>query len=169
MNIPGVALAIQAEALGGVVTAAELDDIGTELAQAPPVLRAVQGLEPASGKGVTGGHAVGEEFGEWEAGLEVGGVLSKLPGEFLGILVEEPIAIAAVLPLGEVLGADRFAGEIRGHDVLDFGKGVEPGHEVFALVAIVNAAIQLVADVAGEAGDFSGAGGVHTGRLRVES
>jgi hypothetical protein len=37
LMVAGEALAIEAEAPGGVVSATELDDIGTEFAQAPPL------------------------------------------------------------------------------------------------------------------------------------
>ena len=151
-----------------MVTATELDGVGTEFAQAPPLLGAVLFGERAGGESVTGGDAVGEEVSNREVGVEVGGVLGKLPGERQGFLLEEPIPVAALLPLGEVLGADGFTDENGGHDGLDFGKGVEPGGQVFGLLAVVEAAIQLVADAAGEAGYFAGASGVHTGLLGVE-
>jgi len=168
LEAAGEALTIEAEALGGVVTATELDDVGTELTQATPLPGAVLGWERAGGKGVTGGEAVGEEVGKGEAGLEAGGVLGELPREVQGGLFEEPIAVAAVLPLGEVLGADGFAGELGGHDGLDFRKGVKPGGEVFALVAVADPAVQLVAEVLGETGDFSSAGGIHAGLIGVD-
>jgi hypothetical protein len=123
----GESIAIEAEALGSLVTATELDDVGTDFAQAPPLLGAVLCGERAGGEGVTGGDAVGEEVSNREVGLEMSGVLGKLPGERRDFLLEEPIPVAALLPLGEVLGADGFAGENGGHDGLDFGKGVEPG------------------------------------------
>jgi hypothetical protein len=163
------ALTIEAEALGSVVTATELDGVGTEFAQAPPLLGAVLCGERAGGESVTGGDAVGEEVSNREVGVEVSGVLGKLAGERQGFLLEKPISVAALLPFGEVLGADVFASENGGHDGLNLGKGVEPGGEAFGLLAVVEAAVQLVADVAGEAGDFAGAGGVHTGLLRAES
>jgi hypothetical protein len=165
----GEAIAIEAEALGGVVTATELDGVGTEFAQAPPLLGAVLCGECAGGEGVTGGNGVGEEVSNREVGVEVSGVLGKLPGKRQGFLLEEPIPVAALLPFREVLGEDGFTGENGGHDGLDFGKGVEPGGQVFGLLAVVKAAVQLVADAAGEAGDFAGASGVHTGLLRAES
>jgi hypothetical protein len=163
------ALRIEAEALGSVVTATELYGVGTEFAQAPPLLGAVLCGERAGGESVTGGDALGEEVRNREVGVEVSGVLGKLAGERQGFLLEEPIAIAALLPLGEALGADGSAGENGGHDGLNLGKGVEPGDQVFGLLAVVEAAVQLVADAAGEAGDFAGASGVHAGLLRAES
>jgi hypothetical protein len=163
------ALRIETEALGSVVTATELDGVGTEFAQAPPLLGAVRCGERAGGESVTGGNGVGEEVSDREAGAEARGVLGKLPGERQGFLLEEPISVAALPPLGEVLGADGSAGEDGRHDGLNLGKGVEPGGQVFGLLAIVEAAVQLIADAAGEAGDFAGASRVHTGLLRAES
>jgi hypothetical protein len=167
--VAGEAIAIEAEALGSVVTATELDGVSTELPQAPPLLGAVLCGERAGGESVTGGDAVGEEVSNREVGVEVSGVLGKLPGERQGFLLEEPISVAALPPLGEVLGAYGFTGENGGHDGLNLGKGVEPGGQVFGLLAVVEAAVQLVADAAGEAGDFAGASGVHTELLRAES
>lgn len=125
--VAGEALAVEAEALGSVVTATELDGVGTEFAQAPPLLGAILFGERAGSESVAGGDAVGEEVSNREVGVEVSGVLGKLPGERQGFLLEEPIPVAALLPLGEVLGADKFTGEKGSHDGLNLGKGVEPG------------------------------------------
>jgi hypothetical protein len=38
-----------------------------------------------------------------------------------------------------------------------FGEGVEPIDEIFGGVAVVEAEVELLADGAGEAGDFAGA------------
>lgn len=132
----------EAEALGGVVPATELDGIGAELAQAPPLFGAERRGEGGGGESVTGGDGVGEGIGHREVRRVAGGVPGKLAGERQGLLLEEPILVAALLPLREVLGADRFAGESGGKDGLDLGEGVEPGGEAFALLAVVEAAVQ---------------------------
>jgi hypothetical protein len=79
--VAGEAIAIEAEAFGSVVTATELDSVGTEFAQAPPLLGAVLCGERAGGESVTGGDAVGEEVSNREVGVEVSGVLGNRVGE----------------------------------------------------------------------------------------
>jgi hypothetical protein len=76
--VAGEVIAIEAEALGGVVTATELDGVRTEFAQAPPLLGAILFGERAGGESVTGGDGVGEEVSNREVGVEVSGVLVKV-------------------------------------------------------------------------------------------
>ena len=109
--------------------------------------------------GVAGGDGVGEAVGEvavGEAG-EFGGVGGEFAGVFEEFLGGEPVEKAAVVPFGEVLGADGDAVEVFGEDGLDFREGVEPLDEVHAGFAVVEALVELVAEVVREAGDFAGA------------
>ena len=101
------------------------------------------------------GEAVGE-VAVGEAG-ELGGVGGEFAGVFEEFLGGKPVEKAAVIPFGEVLGADGDAGEVFCEDGLDFGKGVEPFDEFYAGFAVVEALVELVAEGAGETGDFAGA------------
>ena len=101
------------------------------------------------------GEAVGE-VAVGEAG-ELGGVGGEFAGVFEEFLGGKPVEKAAVIPFGEVLGADGDAVEVFGEDGLDFGEGVEPLDEVHAGFAVVEALVELVAEVVREAGDFAGA------------
>ena len=109
--------------------------------------------------GVAGGNGVGEAIGEvavGEAG-EFGGVGGEFAGVFEEFLGGEPVEETAVVPFREVLGADGDAVEMFGEEGLDFGEGVEPLDEIHAGFAIVEALVELVAELVGETGDFAGA------------
>ena len=76
--------------------------------------------------GVTGGDGVGQGVGELAVGEagEFGGVGGEFTGVFEDFLGGEPVEEAAVVPFGEVLGADGDAVEMFGEDGLDFGEVV---------------------------------------------
>ena len=93
--------------------------------------------------------------------MEVAGVVGEVAGLFEGFLPEDPVLVAAGFPFGEVLFADGVALEAFGEDLPGFGLTVEPGDEFDALFAAVEAAVELVAEGAGEAGDFTVAGFSH--------
>jgi len=115
--------------------------------------------------GVAGGDGVGEAVGEMAVGEagEFGGVGGKFAGVFEEFLGGEPVEETAVVPFGEVLRADGDAGEMFGEDGLDFGEAVQPLDEVHAGFAVVEALIELVAELVREAGDFAGAFHVNNG------
>ena len=79
-------------------------------------------------------------------------------GVFAQIAPGEPFLETALAPFAQVLLADGDAGEVGLHDLLDLGQGVEPGEQLGAWLGAIEAFIQLVADKAGEAGDFAVAG-----------
>jgi hypothetical protein len=191
MEPVGEAKAVETEALGSVVATAEFDDVGAEFAQTTPLLGAGIGGEGAAGQGVAGGEPESQRVGEgatifgldwyrvarpplrgpllqWRRihrRLGSGHVLGEVLGEGEGLLVVEPVAIAALLPFGEVLGADGFAAKGGGQDGLDLREGIEPGGEVLGLLAFVEAAAQLVPDLTWETGNFAGASSVHFGSV----
>ena len=109
--------------------------------------------------GVAGSDGVGQGVGEFAVGEagEFGGVGGEFTGVFEEFLGGEPVEEAAIVPFGEVLGADGDAGEVFGEDGLDFGEGVKPFDEVHAGFTFVEAEVELVAEVMREAGDFAGA------------
>ena len=109
--------------------------------------------------GVAGGDGVGQGVGELAVGEagEFGGVGGEFTGVFEDFLGGEPVKETAVIPFGEVLRADGDAVEMFGEDGLDFGEMIQPFNEVHAGFAVVETLVELVAERAGEAGDFAGA------------
>ncbi len=83
------------------------------------------------------------------------GILGEGVGEFEGVLAEFPVAEAVLGPVVEVLLGDGFGVEVFGEQGLDFGEGVEPGEDGLMRFGVVEAAIDLVAERAREASDFS--------------
>ena len=75
--------------------------------------------------------------------------------ELGGVVLEEPIAEAALFPFGEVLFGDGAVVEVGGEDGFDFGEGVEPREEGFAILALFEALVELVLDGMRQTGDFS--------------
>jgi len=83
----------------------------------------------------------------------------ELLNEIESVLAYEPVAVAAMPPLGQVDFVEGAPVEAGGKHGLDFGDGVEPFEDGVGLFAVVEAAIELLTDVVREAGDFSGAHG----------
>ena len=75
------------------------------------------------------------------------------------ILANLPVAVAAVLPFGEVAGSDGVAFKVFFEDSLDFREGIEPFENGLTLFAVVKTAIELFTDVVRETSDFSGTHG----------
>jgi hypothetical protein len=154
------ALAFEADALGVMGLALEGGDIRAELAEA-----ALAGVRAFGGEGLDGdggvvkGEPAGEFVGE-EAGQGVvaeGFFVVEVAGQGEGVAAGEPVGVAAVFPLGEVGGGDGLGGEVGGEDGVDLPEGVEPIEEGWARLVVEEAAVEMVADGEGEAGDFSGA------------
>ena len=87
----------------------------------------------------------------------------ELLNEIERVLADEPVAVAATSPLGQVDLVEGAPAEAGGEHGLDFGDGVEPIEDGVGLFAVVEAAIKLLTDVVREAGDFSGAHGLGVG------
>jgi hypothetical protein len=113
--------------------------------------------EPAEGEDSGQGRALGERNGAGPF-LKIVELLDELGGPVPGILVAKPVFKAALAPVAEVLFGDRACVEVLPQDGLDFGEIVEPGDEAGAKFAIGEAAVELFADGAREAGDFSDSG-----------
>src|SRR4051812_461132 len=73
----------------------------------------------------------------------------------LRVLMAQPIRIAAITPLGQVLLADGVPVKFFPQDFLYFGQGIQPVDELLASPAVVQAVIELFANVFWQAGDFS--------------
>jgi len=72
-----------------------------------------------------------------------------------GVVLEEPVAEAALFPFGEVLFGDGAVVEVGGEDGFDFGERVEPGENGFGGEAIVEFEVELFAEVVREPTDFA--------------
>ena len=157
------AAAGQVEELGALVVMSEAGEFGEQFAKALPAVLGFGGgsEDVAGGEGEASGEHGGEFFGEDRgrgAGMERVGVFGELGEVEAGLLEALPIQEAALFPAGEVGLGDGFGVEVGGEECLDFREGVEPVGEEFGFVAVIEALVELVADGAGEAGDFAGAG-----------
>jgi hypothetical protein len=113
------------------------------------------------GGGVTEEDPVEEVVEDFDAGCESGvgafgvGVFGEGVSEFEGVLAEFPIAETVPGPVIEVLFGDGFGIEVLGEDGLDFGQGVQPNGDGLVRFGVIEAAVDLVTEVAREASYFS--------------
>jgi hypothetical protein len=77
--------------------------------------------------------------------------------ELGGLVLEEPVAEAAVFPFGKVLFGDGAIVEIGGEDRFDFRERVEPGKDGFGGNTVVEFEVELFAEVVRETSDFADA------------
>ena len=82
-------------------------------------------------------------------------------GKIEDVLVDLPVAVAAVFPFREVLWVEGAPVELGGENGADLGERVEPFEDGFGLLAVLQTTIELLAEGVRETGDFSGTGGVH--------
>ena len=161
---PGV---LEVQAFGGQFGAAQAGNVGAKLAQPSPFGGRVLlvGDERFGGGGVVEGDPMSEPGADGIAqGLVAEGLfIIEVLNEIESVLADEPVAVAAMTPLGEVDFVEGAPVEAGGEHGLDFGDGVEPFEDGVGLFAVVEAAIELLTDVVGEAGDFSGAHGLGVG------
>ncbi len=111
------------------------------------------GLEEAVGG--DGGGAGSEAAG---GPGEAAGVTGMFFDEEEGFLFFEPALEAGGAPVGKVAMGDGLAGELVGEDFLDGGEFVEPGEDEGAGLAVIEAAVELLADGVGKAGNFADEG-----------
>ena len=83
------------------------------------------------------------------------GVGGQFAGLNQGIPAGQPFAESAGFPLGEVLFGDGVSGKVGLEDLPSLGQAVEPLEEAGGGLAVIDAAVELVAQFAREAGDFS--------------
>ena len=69
--------------------------------------------------------------------------------------MEQPVAVAALFPFGEVLFSDGAIVEVGSEDDFDFGERVEPGEDGFGGEAVVEFEVELLADGVRQATDFA--------------
>ena len=82
----------------------------------------------------------------------------KIAEELEGLAAGVPLAVAAIFPLGEVAWGDGATVKLGLENGLHFREGVEPREDRFGLVAVVEAGVELFADLVREASNFSDAG-----------
>ena len=106
--------------------------------------------------GVDGGGE-GIEEGAAGGGGEVGGFGGEVLGGFAHFLAGEPFAVAAEVPVGEVLRGDEVAAVVFFDEGDDFGAGVEPGEDEVGGFAVAEALVEFFAEGVGQTGNFAGA------------
>ena len=106
--------------------------------------------------GVNGGGE-GLEQGAAGGGAEVGGFGGEVFGRFAHFLAGEPFAVAAEVPVGEVLGADEVAAVVFFDEGDNLGEFIEPWQDDMGGFAVAEALVEFFAEGFGEPGDFAGA------------
>jgi hypothetical protein len=156
----GPAFLVAAQADGAVVVAAQARKEGEKLLEALPAFLGVgflvkQGADDA-------GDFEREPWGEPIADRTVLGFFvadregfSDLADEIGVGLLAEPVLVAALTPDAEVLLGDGGAVELLGQDGLDLVLGIKPAEEMVGGLAVVEALVDGVTEVAGETGDFT--------------
>ena len=161
---PGV---LRIQAFGSQFGAAEAGNVGAKLAQPSPSAGTVWfvGDERFGGSGVVEGDPMSQPAADGIAqGLVAEGLfIIELLDEIESVLADEPVAVAAMPPLGQVDFVEGAPVEVGGEHGLDFGDRVEPFEDGVGLFAVVEAAIELLTDVVREACDFSAAHGLGVG------
>ncbi|MGA3267722.1 MAG: hypothetical protein ABSE16_12970 [Verrucomicrobiota bacterium] len=159
LHLPLPALAIGAGLQGAMVVAADLGQLAEDLAEALPAVRrgGFVGEQFSADFDQFDGEEAGEAVADFQAaGVgELGLIFDQGGDPLAGILLAEPIEVAAGLPFGEVLLADGASAELAVEDFADLVRLVEPVDEAFAGFAVLEAAVEFVADGVGETGDFS--------------
>jgi hypothetical protein len=151
-------LALEAHPLNGMIPATQSDHVVAEGAQE---FQAGLGIgvvaELAPGQSILGGNIGGKMVGDGAvAGLgELAGLGEETVGFGEGGLLEEPLAVGTLFPLGEVVFADGPPGAGGGEGLLDFGAGIEPGEDLCARLAVAQTETYLLANWVREAGDFT--------------
>ena len=74
--------------------------------------------------------------------IEVLRLLGELADQGTGFLLAQPLRVAALLPIGEVLLVDGASAELRLEDILDVWQAIEPLDQFFALFPVFEAAAQ---------------------------
>ena len=150
---------------GGVAVAPAQVDDGLDERKQGANLGGGMEVRRNAGPAQNEGQAVGDGFGEklGHRGAAGGDLEFVLVGREFGdvaekVLAGEPFLVAAVAPLREVLGRDGAAVEAFREDGSDFGQRVEPLEDGGGLETFFQAGVELGADRAGEAGDFTDTG-----------
>jgi hypothetical protein len=159
-----VAMFLEFDAAGVEMTPAEADDVLGENAQVFALFFKFGGVQLIAiheGLGVVEGKEAEKGIGEAIGSVgEFAGIGGEIAGLLEDLLVAEPIAIAALLPFGQVLGVNGAATEMVGEDGFDFGEFVEPLGKLHGGLAFVEGLVELFAKGTGQMGDFADAFGI---------
>jgi hypothetical protein len=93
--------------------------------------------------------------------VEIVGSLQQQEGGFAGFLAAEPIEMAGLFPVGQVLVGNGAAAELFLGQVADLREAMEPLEDFVAVLVIFDAAVEFVADGFGQAADFTNAANYH--------
>ena len=143
----GDAGALQCQSRRAVVAAPQFYHIMAKHAQVPPMLRSFAFQQAAAGHGIARGQPAGESF-TWHPALRIAAIrrfVLKPQTGFAGFPHVQPIAVAALFPIRQVLLVDRLACEPGGDDGPHFRQGIEPFDEIFARLAILQALVEELA------------------------
>ncbi len=106
--------------------------------------------------GVDGGGE-GVEEGPAGSGGELRGLGGEVFGRFAHFLAGEPFAVAALIPVGEVLRGDKITAVVFFDKGDNLGEFIEPGEDYMGGFAVAEALVEFFAKGFGESGDFAGA------------
>ena len=133
-------------ASGLMVVATQLSQLAEDLAQALPALTRVGGFleEGLAGANQLDGQERGEAVAEGHTASHIAkilGLVSQVLDQLAGFLVAEPVLVAALFPLGEVLLVDGAAVEVESQDPGDAGVVIEPLDDLDARFAVLKAKV----------------------------
>jgi len=152
-------VAVEEEAFCREVAATKAGNVGGELAKATPTgLGATRAAHEFLGsRGILEGHPESEVVRRSADGQGFAHkpLVLQVADEVQGVLAGQPFAVAVVFPLGDILLGERIPAEVGLEDGLDFRQWIEPGEESLGRLAVVKAAVDLIADLVRETGDFS--------------
>jgi hypothetical protein len=158
-NLP---LGLDDQSCGGMIAPAQFNEVGAKLAEHFPVDFAILiQLVLSSHQKTRHGqerHVVSETTCVF---AQLRCVSFDAAHCFQGILLEEPFAVTTLAPLGEILLAHGFSVEFAFDHGAHRRKRVEPRDQRAALFAVLEAAVELLADFAGKTGDFAIARFIH--------
>jgi hypothetical protein len=152
-------LLLDVQPLGVVIASAEPHKVQAQLAEALElgVGVLVVGAGSAQGDGEAGGEPEGYFVGGRAFGgaVEGAGVGVHAAEGFDGVLLVEPLVVAAEPPVGEVRFGDGLAFKLGIQQSLDLGQGVEPEEDLLAFLAILEAKVNLPANEPRQPSDFA--------------
>src|SRR5882672_293534 len=145
---------LDVETFGVKVASAQAIDVETELVQqGQPGLRIILPGKQSAGRGRDMKRGpLGDFVVEFLAQKLVaeGVLIIQALDDCEDVLTGGPVAVAAVLPFGEIAGDDGPALEVETQNGLDFGKSVDPGEDGFGGFAVLEAVVEVFADGMGK-------------------
>jgi len=155
--LEGEPFAFDGEALGVKVAAPQPGDVSAKFVESGTFCFRV--LFGGDGMG-SGGEVESRPTGELcrerisKCFLPVGLFVFEAADDFQRLLTGLPVAVAALLPGGEIDCVDGATVELGFEDCLDFRQGVKPREDGFCFLAVREALVGLFADDMGVSGRF---------------